>query len=320
MTFGPVPSRRLGQSLGVNLIPPKHCSFSCVYCQVGRTTRMSVARRTFYPPDEVVAAVRGRLAACDLAGVRVDYVSIVPDGEPTLEARLGNVIERLRRLGPPVAVITNGSLLDRADVRAELTLADWVSVKVDAGDEDTWRRVDRPHGRLRLAAVVEGLRLFAGGFRGMLVTETMLVEGVNDREPDLDRTAELLSGIAPAVAYLGVPIRPPAEPWVRPPQPATLVRAYAAMSRRLPKVELLTGEAAEAHAPSSDLERDLVATTAVHPLDEDAIVELGGGSRAALGVAADLVARGQLVVVSLRGKRFFLHPSARGRHRSTADA
>jgi len=237
--FGPVPSRRLGQSLGVNNIPPKICTYACVYCQLGRTPRMQLTRQAFFRPEATAKVVLRRLEECDRAGVRVDYLSVVPDGEPTLDANLGELLMKLHELGPPVAVITNGSLLDRSDVRSELALADWVSVKVDAVRETTWRSVDRPHGKLRLEPILEGLRTFADSFSNVLVTESMLVAGVNDGEDDLEALTEFLAEVRPTVAYLGVPTRPPAEWWVRSAASADVVRAHAGLASRLPQVELL---------------------------------------------------------------------------------
>ncbi len=215
--------------------------------------------------------------------------------------------------------MTNGSLLNREEVRSELALADWVSVKVDAVDSETWRAVDRPHRALRLEAELEGLRLFARGFEGVLVSETMLVAGANDREHNLIATAEVLADVAPAVAYLAVPTRPPAESWVRRPAPVDLVRGYEAFARRVPRVELLTGEPPEAFAPSSNLERDLMAITAVHPLDEGAVLELGGGSGQALEVAEELARLGRLDEVVHRGRRFFVRSFARQRTATSRD-
>jgi wyosine [tRNA(Phe)-imidazoG37] synthetase (radical SAM superfamily) len=117
LTFGPVPSRRLGRSLGINNIPPKSCTYSCVYCQVGPTPRTEVLPRAFYAPTQIVQEVKAHLARLRERGERVDYLTFVPDGEPTLDSRLGETIDRLRPLGIPIAVISNGSLLSREDVR-----------------------------------------------------------------------------------------------------------------------------------------------------------------------------------------------------------
>jgi wyosine [tRNA(Phe)-imidazoG37] synthetase (radical SAM superfamily) len=271
---------------------------------------MAAERRRFFAPADVCDAVRRRLEECRRDRVRVDYLTVVPDGEPTLDAELGELLVKLRELGPPVAIITNGSLLDRSDVRSELAVADWVSVKVDAVSSRTWRLVDRPHGKLRLEGIHDGLRIFAAGDHGTLVTETMLAGGVNDREDDIVGVAEFLAEIRPDVAHLGVVTRPPAESWVRPPETSRVVSAFLAMSSRLPRVELLIGEPLEEVAASSDVERELLAITAVHPMDDSMVVELGGGSREALTVAADLVSCGRLEQVEYRGRRFFVRPFA----------
>jgi wyosine [tRNA(Phe)-imidazoG37] synthetase (radical SAM superfamily) len=137
IAFGPVPSRRLGRSLGINNIPPKVCTYACVYCQVGRTTEMTIGRRTFYDPDEVLQDVQEKISKSDEAGEPIDYLTFVPDGEPTLDTNLGREIDLLTPLGIPIAVITNNSLLSRQDVRDDLVGADWVSLKVDAVGERT---------------------------------------------------------------------------------------------------------------------------------------------------------------------------------------
>lgn len=315
--FGPVPSRRLGRSLGVNAIPPKWCSYACVYCQLGRTPHLTVARRAFTAPAEVADAVSRRLEECAERGVAVDWVTVVPDGEPTLDLGLGELLARLADLGPPLAVITNGSLLDRADVRAELSGADWVSVKLDAVDEPTWRAIDRPHGRLRMEAVLEGVREFAAGFGGTLVTETMLVKGVNDHDAAVEAVARELGRLRPAVAYLAVPTRPPAEGWVRPPRIETVLGAFATVAAHHPRPELLVGEPGDGFDAAGEPERELLAVAAVHPLDERAVVELAGGREDALAVAERLVRDGLLVTAELSGRRFYLRAArtAAGRDR-----
>ncbi|MGM0627971.1 MAG: radical SAM protein, partial [Candidatus Fermentibacterota bacterium] len=177
IAFGPVPSRRLGRSLGVNNIPPKTCTYACVYCQLGTTGRIRMDRQELYAPEELASAVRDKVAASREKGESIDYLTFVPDGEPTLDVNLGRHMELLRPLGIPIAVISNASLVWREDVRSDLSGADWVSLKADAASEDVWRRVNRPHGRLDLQAIQEGMLAFAEGFDGKLVTETMLVRG-----------------------------------------------------------------------------------------------------------------------------------------------
>lgn len=304
--FGPVPSRRLGRSLGVNNVPPKHCSYACVYCQVGRTTALDLDRRTFQPPDELVAAVERRVADCRASGQKIDYLSFVPDGEPTLDAQLGLEIEALKALGIPVAVITNGSLLWRPDVRADLAGADLVSVKLDAVDEPAWRRVNRASRSLSLPLVLDGVRQFAAGYRGRLLTETMLVRELNDDAESVAGLARFLGTLRPAVAYLAVPTRPPAEADALPPGEAAVVAAYALLSAGLPRVELLIGDEEGGFGGTGDRAEDLLGILAVHPMKEEAarlyLDEAGAGATTLDRLLAD----GQLIRVPHRGRVFLV--------------
>ena len=180
IVYGPVPSRRLGQSVGINNIPPKACTYSCVYCQIGRTDHMCVQRRAFFAPEEIYRQVAQKMDDLQKNKVHADYLSFVPDGEPTLDIHLGKHIAMLKSFGAKIAVITNASLLWRDDVKADLNGADWVSVKLDAADSDVWKKVDRPHGSLKLETVLQGIADFAKQYGGTLVTETMLIRGRND--------------------------------------------------------------------------------------------------------------------------------------------
>jgi wyosine [tRNA(Phe)-imidazoG37] synthetase (radical SAM superfamily) len=311
IAFGPVPSRRLGRSLGINNIPPKVCTSSCVYCQVGRTSCSQTGRQAFHSPQAVAAAVRDKLASARRAGEQVDYLAFVPDGEPTLDANLGEMIRSLRPLNIPIAVISNGSLLDREDVRADLAQADWVSFKIDAVSEETWRRIDRPHGRLQLGPILDGMREFAAGFAGQLTTETMLLAGVNDAEAVLRATAEFVGELRPATAYVAVPTRPPAEEWVRPASEAALARAYEVFRAWHSRVELLVGYEGDAFASTGDPREDLLSITAVHPMREAAVRRLVERSGARWDVVTELIREGRLVEVGYAGHRYFLRPIAR---------
>jgi wyosine [tRNA(Phe)-imidazoG37] synthetase (radical SAM superfamily) len=274
VAFGPVPSRRLGRSLGINNIPPKVCTYSCVYCQLGRTNKMSDRRREFYSPVAVIAAVEAKAREVRERGEAIDFFTFVPDGEPTLDVHLGAEIRGLRHLGPKIAVISNGSLVHLEEVRQDLASADWVSLKVDAVDEKTWRKVDRPHRSLKLDRIVSGMLAFRESFAGVLVTETMLVSGVNDSPEQVEALAAFLRRLQPAVAYLAVPTRPPVEGWVRPPDEERLNRAYQIVKREVGRVELLTGYEGNAFSATGNSEEDLLSITAVHPMRADAVEDL----------------------------------------------
>lgn len=310
LVFGPVPSRRLGRSLGVNNVPMKTCSYSCVYCQLGATERTRIERQTFYAPGAIVSAVKARVEALRKRGVGLDYVSFVPDGEPTLDAELGEEMERLRPLGVPIAVMTNASLLWRTDVRDDLRKADWVSLKVDAAREDVWRKHNRPHPRLSFADVLDGVRRFAAEFQGTLVTETMLVRGSNDADDLVAATADFVASLKPHTAYLGVPTRPPGEPWVEAPGELALTRARAAFEVRIENVAVLSGYAEPRLASTGDVAADLLSITAVHPLRQVEVDALLSDAHGSPAVVEELVRRGVLRELWHNGQRFYVRGTA----------
>jgi wyosine [tRNA(Phe)-imidazoG37] synthetase (radical SAM superfamily) len=306
IVFGPVPSRRLGRSLGINNVPPKSCSYSCVYCQVGRTPHGGIEARRCHGPEAVIAAVTARVAELRQRGERVDYLTFVPDGEPTLDRDLAAEIDGLRPLGLPIAVISNGSLAWRPEASAALARADWVSLKVDAADEARWRRINRPHPELRLDRVHEGMLAFAATFAGELATETMLVRGVNDDDDAMTAVADFLARLGARVAYLAVPTRPPAEPWVQPPDEDAVNRAFQQLAARLPRVELLTGFEGTAFGTTGDPAADLLAITAVHPMREDAALALLARAGADRSVLDRLLAADRLRAVRYREQTFYV--------------
>ena len=145
IVFGPIPSRRLGRSLGINNIPPKVCSYSCIYCQIGATDSMSIKRNEYFSPKDILIEVSEKVKQLQSTGERIDYLTFVPDGEPTLDINLGKTIDLLKPLGIKIAVITNSSLLWDEEVQKDLFKADWVSVKIDTVDEKIWHKIDRPN-------------------------------------------------------------------------------------------------------------------------------------------------------------------------------
>lgn len=306
IAFGPVPSRRLGRSLGINHVPPKICTYACIYCQLGRTIQMQIERKAFYNPGEVVEAVLAKVAEVRALGEPIDYLTFVPDGEPTLDINLGAEITALQPLCLPIAVISNASLIHRPDVRKDLMGTDWVSLKVDAVDIPTWRRVNRPHGQLDLEEIMVGIRDFSRAFNGQLATETMLVEGVNDGDGSLRAIAAFLGEIAVDVAYLAIPTRPPAEAWVRPSPERRIHRAYQLIRERVARVRLLLGYEGNAFSSTGDAAKDLLSITAVHPMREDAVGQLLKKDGADWSVVEHLVQADQLVEIPYDGNRFYL--------------
>ena len=306
IAYGPVPSRRLGRSLGVNNIPPKACTYACAYCQVGHTLDMQIERREFYRPENIAHEVGNRLEEVQGAGDTIDFLSFVPDGEPTLDLNLGREIELLRTFGLPIAVITNSSLLSLPDVRRELTTADWVSLKVDSVNEDVWRRLNRPHRDLNLSEILEGMVTFRNMFSGTIVTETMIVAGVNDTERHAVDTAAFLSRLKPDKAYLAVPTRPPARKWVTPPDSDAMVRNHEVFAKQVGIVEFLMGYEGDEFSAAGNPRENLLGITAVHPMRDQAVAELLDRAGAPWSVVEELIRDGSLREVDYAGHRYYL--------------
>jgi wyosine [tRNA(Phe)-imidazoG37] synthetase (radical SAM superfamily) len=306
IVFGPVPSRRLGRSLGVNNIPPKICSYSCIYCQIGRTRRFGNRLMEYYEPEKIFDEVRNKVAETGKRGEKIDFIAFVPDGEPTLDTYLGRTIGLLKSLGIKIGVITNSSLSWHLDVRKALREADWVSFKVDSTVEQTWRRVNRPHKSLQLSAILDGILEFKNSYRGTLVTETMLVRGVNDGEENLSSIASFLGSLKPSKSYLSIPIRPPAERSVLPPDEETIARAYRIIGRQVNRVECLIGYEGNAFASTGDPAKDLLSITAVHPMREDAVRELLRKANSDWSVTRSLIDKGLMVETNYEGQRFYV--------------
>jgi wyosine [tRNA(Phe)-imidazoG37] synthetase (radical SAM superfamily) len=267
---------------------------------------MRVERRTFYEPEEVVQDLCDKVESAKEVGESIDYLTFVPDGEPTLDVNLGREIELLRPLGIKVAVITNGSLIWRQDVREDLAKADWVSLKVDSTQEDVWRRLSRPHRALQLVSIMDGMLEFARTFKGELVTETMLVRGINDGREHVEEVAGFVAHLKPSRAYLSVPIRPPAETWVQAPGEEAINRAYHVLSGVVGQVEYLIGYEGNAFASTGNVEEDLLSITAVHPMRKDAVDAFLARAGSGWPTVHELLARRQLIEVEYKGHRFYV--------------
>jgi len=304
--FGPVPSRRLGRSAGINNISAKACTYSCVYCQLGRTPQTGIERTTFYEPREIFQEAQEKIEKTRKIEQKIDYLTFVPNGEPTLDLNLGREIEILRPLGIKIAVITNGSLIYHRAVREELAQADWVSLKIDSTREETWLKINRPQPTLQLQPILAGMLEFSLSFRGELVTETMLVHGLNDKRDHLREVAAFLEQLQPAKAYVSIPTRPPAEKWVEPPAEESVNEAYQIFTERLTTVECLIDYEGDNFAFTGDSAEDILSITAVHPIREEALKKLLQQARIAWSIVDRLLAQGKLLELVYRGKIFYM--------------
>lgn len=305
-TFGPVPSRRLGQSLGINNIPPKICPYSCIYCQIGITLKMEVKRKEFYKPEEIVEDVQERVSQIKGNNQTIDYLSFVPDGEPTLDINLGKEIELLKPLGIKIAVITNASLIWRQDVREDLAKADWISFKVDAVTSDIWRKIDKPYKLLKLETILAGMVKFSKIFKGELTTETMLIQGVNDSRNEIKKISSFLEKLNPHKVYIAIPTRPPAKKGVLPATEQVINMAYQIFSKKLDKVEYLIGYEGNAFGFTGDVEEDLLNITSVHPMREEGVNEFLAKSNAKWDIIEELIKNRKLIELEYQGKKFYM--------------
>jgi wyosine [tRNA(Phe)-imidazoG37] synthetase (radical SAM superfamily) len=206
--YGPVPSRRLGYSLGVDLLPFKTCSLNCIYCQLGRTKKTTIRRRQFFSEKQILEEIRDFLKT----GTRVDFITFSGSGEPTLNKSIGRLIRKIKKMtGIQVAVLTNSTLLSRPEVRKELAAADVVVPSLDAATEKVFKKINRPHPSLQAKKIIEGLVKFRQQYRGQIWLEILLVRGVNDSPNHLKKLREAVEKIKPDKIHLNTVVRPPAE-------------------------------------------------------------------------------------------------------------
>lgn len=223
--FGPVPSRRLGRSLGVDLVPPKTCCYDCIYCEVGPTTHLTVSRRAFMSPRAILEELETYLRKNPVAP---EVITLAGSGEPTLNAGLGEIIAGIKAItNLPVALLTNGALFHLPEVRREAARADLVLPSLDTAIEATFRRINRPHPRLSLAQIISGLKEFRREFAGRLWLEVMLLRGINDTEAELAALRREIAGIRPDKVQLNTAVRPVVEGWAKPLSPEEMAQAAA---------------------------------------------------------------------------------------------
>ncbi|MFW6305406.1 MAG: radical SAM protein [Candidatus Saliniplasma sp.] len=306
IAYGPVPSRRLGQSMGINNIPPKICTYSCVYCQLGKTLTMRVYRDDYYSIDEIVKSVQNKLNKALKNQERIDYLTFVPDGEPTLDINLGDEIEVVKELGYKVAVISNASLIGDEQVRYELSKADWVSLKIDAVSPQLWKKINRPHRDLDVDQIINGIYNFSDLYLGELNTETMLVDGINDGTEELKKIAEKISDIGVDKSYISIPTRPPAEGWVNSPDEDNINEAYNIFRETGIDVEYLIGYEGNAFASSGNIREDLLSITAVHPMRERQVKKLLSKTDDDWNSVQELIQEEKLIVTEYKGEKFYM--------------
>jgi wyosine [tRNA(Phe)-imidazoG37] synthetase (radical SAM superfamily) len=212
--YGPVPSRRLGRSLGIDLVPHKICTYDCIYCQIGNTTEKTLVRKEYVPVREILEEV-GRFLKEETSPI--DHLSLAGSGEPTLHSKIRSIIEGLKKITLiPVAVITNGFLLWKPEVREDLLQADIVLPSLDAVSQRVFVRINRPRPGFSIEKVIEGMVKFRKIYKGQIWLEILFCEGVNDGKEELMRMKKAINRIQPDLIHLNTVVRPPSEKWATP--------------------------------------------------------------------------------------------------------
>lgn len=271
--FGPVPSRRLGSSLGIDLLPNKTCNYSCIYCQLGRTSIFTNTRCSFFSKEEIWQEIQEKIKNTNKSSI--DYITIVGNGEPTLSLDLGWIIHQLKQnYSFPVAVITNGALLYESDVRSDLTEADIVLPTYDSGFEKTFRSINRPHKEITLEKVTQGLIDFHNEFSGEIWIEIMLVADYNDSRDELEKIFYDIQEFRPDKIYINVPIRPPAEKWVSIPS----LEALTTAQKIFPDAKIISfaemGEITVNGQDIQEIHKSLIDVIRRHPLRKEQLFEI----------------------------------------------
>ena len=211
--FGPVPSRRLGFSLGVDTIPFKTCSLNCIYCQLGRTINKTIQRKEYIAADDILREIEEVLRE----GKRIDYITFSGSGEPTLNSEIRRIISRIKELTSiPLAILTNGTLLYQSRIREDLMEADLVIPSLDSVSQKIFEMVNRPHPSLKIDEIITGIDSFSQEFNGKVWLEIMVVKGINDSLEEIEKAAQVIKQMNLEKIQLNTVVRPPAEEFARP--------------------------------------------------------------------------------------------------------
>ena len=306
IAFGPVPSRRLGRSIGINNIFPKYCSYFCIYCQIGKTDNWQIKRQKFYDPQEIFKSLKQKIRETKRKKEKINYITFVSDGEPTLDINLGKEIELLKSLKINIAVITNSSLIWDKKVQEDLLKADCVSIKIDAIDEKIWKKINRPYKQLKLKKILSGIKDFTKKYQGILLTETMLIKNINDNNKELENIADFIKELKSNKSYISIPIRPPSEKFALPPTEFVINKAFNIFKKNNIDTELLTGYEGNAFSSTGKAEDDILSITSVHPMRQDAVNNFLLKNKKDWKLIQKLIKQKKLVETNYKGKKFYL--------------
>jgi wyosine [tRNA(Phe)-imidazoG37] synthetase (radical SAM superfamily) len=302
--YGPVPSRRLGYSLGIDILPFKTCSLDCIYCQLGTTERKTVKRKKYFDVDAILGQIKNLIAS----GQHIDYITFSGSGEPTLNVFIGILIREIKKnTSIPVAVLTNSTLLSRKNVRDALSRADLVVPSLDAATQEIFNQINRPHLSLKIRQVIEGLKIFRQEFSGKIWLEILLVKGVNDSPAHIKKLKKAIAEINPDRIQLNTVVRPPAENFALPLNPQELEKIREFFGK---KAEIVAEFDQIQHGPiSHDLKDAILAMAARRPVTlADMSKSLGKHKNELIKYCDILLKEGKIKLVIHEGKKFYELP------------
>ena len=277
---------------------------------------MQIQRQAFCDPQEVYDEVAVKVKQARQDGIKIDYLAFVPDGEPTLDVNLGRQIELLKPLGIRIAVISNASLIWEKDVQSDLCKSDLVSLKIDAVSEEVWHKVDRPCKPLQIGKILRGISEFSGLYKGDLITETMLVGGINDTGEEAEKIADFISGIRPAKSYISAPIRPPAEAGIKPVGGYMINEICEVFRKKNIKAECLVGHEEGDFSSIGDAEENLLSIVSVHPMREEAVCRFLKQSGKNWSFIGKMIVENKLEKIEYGNEIFYIRKFSKSRRMS----
>ncbi|MFA7290046.1 MAG: radical SAM protein [Melioribacteraceae bacterium] len=271
VVYGPVQSRRLGTVIGINNLKQKACSYNCVYCPLSKGTCCSICSNYCLSPYELHLSVRNKLDELELCGKNIDYILFAGSGEPTLDSSLSKEIQLLREFGYKIAVFTNSSLLWDYNIQQNLMYADYVSIKIDTANEETWYGMNRPIRKLEFNAMLNGIKEFSKNFGGIITTETMLVKNYNDNEEEIEELSRFLNSMNIQKSYFMTPIYPTRESNAESPSSERLKELSALIKEKMNNSIMLCCPENEEFFATQDFENELLGLLDLHPIKEEAV-------------------------------------------------
>jgi len=305
--FGPVPSRRLGISLGLDIIPYKTCTLDCIYCECGKTSNHTYVRKSFFPPEKLLSEMDIFLEK----EIHLDYITFAGSGEPTLNSDIGYMIKELKRItNIPIAVLTNGTLLDNPKVREDILRSDLLLPSLDAVSEDVFKKINNPVNGITAKQLVKGLIDFSKIYKGKIWVEVFISKGINDSIKELDKIRKVLEQVNPAKIQLNSLDRPPAYAEAKTAD-HSLLTSIMNRWKDLP-VEIIKRVKTRDEIPSfsKNIENNIMNTIARRPLTIEDLMILTGKGRLELNKYIDILEKEKIIRTEIVGKKIFFRPYA----------